>query len=344
MSQTPKVFISFSGKDQLKVRKLFSALEIQKVPVWDYSDDGQELPIAQNLGASLRAKIDSCEYFIAVISPNSIDENIGSDPHLEVRYAIDSGKTKDNRILPLLLDEPSDHWLSLYQELKRVLWIPFNDDGGEGFEDTIRRICEWLSATYIPASLTDPRVFFAKLFLEEFRGKELSNAQFAKLLKAMNGSASELLENDWSGVKEKTVFFLSLASQIAPHVHFHYPLIIKGLCELELGQVEDAERTFLQAAGSTSEVSPPLLPLGFAGLGHTYFSQQLFVESLRAFQQAVDIQPKDQPHDSYLQLFRSAHQIRRDSAGRENVGPFRRGPAIRGRATHGHSPQGRVKL
>lgn len=302
MSEKPEVFISFSGKDQRKVRQLFSALEIQNVLVWDYSDEGQELPIAQDLGASLKAKIDSCEYFIAVISPNSVDENIGSDPYLEVRYAIDSGKGKNNRILPLLLDAPSDQWLTLYEELKRVLWIPFKDDGAERFEDTIRRICDWLSAPYIPPSLKDPRVFFANLFLEELRGKTLNNAQFVKLLKGMNGSANELLMNDWSGVKEKTSFFLNLAAQIAPEVPFHYPLVIKGLCELELGQLEDAEQTFLHAANITYEVPPPLLPLGFAGLGHTYFSQQRFDKSLEAFQQAIDLQPQDQPHDSYLQF------------------------------------------
>jgi len=302
MSEKPEVFISFSGKDQRKVRQLFSALEIQNVPVWDYSDEGQELPIAQDLGISLKAKIDSSEYFIAVISPNSLDENLGSDPRLEVRYAIDSGKGRNNRILPLLLDDPSDQWLNLYEELKCIRWIPFNDGSEARFDDTVREICNWLAVPYTPSALTDPRVFFAKLFLEEIQSKKLKNAQFVKLLRGMNGSASELLMNDWRGVKEKTVFFLNLAAEITPEAPFHYPLVIKGLCELELGQLDDAEQTFLHAANLTYEVPPPLLPLGFAGLGHTYFCQQRFDKSLEAFQQAIDLQPHDQPHDSYLQF------------------------------------------
>src|ERR1044072_5653480 len=159
MSQPPKLFISFSSKDQAKVRRLFAALEIQQVSVWDYSDEGQELTLAHELRASLKAKIDSCEYFIAVISPNSLDEKIGRDPRFEVRYAIESGKAGNHRVLPLLLDSPPEQWLVLYEELQPLLRIAFNDDCEEHFEDTVRRICQWLSTPYKPTLLSDPRVF-----------------------------------------------------------------------------------------------------------------------------------------------------------------------------------------
>src|SRR5215211_2155051 len=96
-----RVFISFSGKDRPKIRKLFSALELQKSDVWDYSKAGQELPLANDLSDALKRKIDSCEYFIAVISASSIDETIGFDPRLEVQYAIESGKAESNRLLPV---------------------------------------------------------------------------------------------------------------------------------------------------------------------------------------------------------------------------------------------------
>src|SRR6266849_10449256 len=104
MSSQTKLFISFSSKDQVKIRSLFAALEIQGVKVWDYSDEGQELPVGSELRASLKASIDSYEYFIAIVSPNSIDQNLSHDPYFEVRYAIDSGKLKNKQLLPVLLD------------------------------------------------------------------------------------------------------------------------------------------------------------------------------------------------------------------------------------------------
>lgn len=298
MSQKPNLFISFSSRDQSKVRRLFAGLELQNVSVWDYSDAGHELPLAQDLKSSLKAKIDSCEYFIAVISPSSIDDKTGRDPRFEVRYAIESGKTNNNRVLPLLLDSPPDQWLSFYQELEAILRITFNDDSEERFEDTIRRICEWVSVVYIPSCLRDPRVFFSKLLLEEVHREQFENADFVKLLRVMNSCANKLLGEDWQGVKEKSILFLSLAHEIAPQAAFHYPLVIKGLCELQLNELEDAKQTFLQATTRQDLSSNPLLGLGFAGLGHTYASLELFDESLRAFQKAIELQPDDE----YLQF------------------------------------------
>src|SRR5262250_3045152 len=98
-----EVFVSFSSRD-VSVGKLFSALETQNVKVWDFSAPGQELPVGHQLSASLKAKIDECEYFIAVISPNSLDASIGPTPIFEVQCALSLGKLAKNRVLPLLLD------------------------------------------------------------------------------------------------------------------------------------------------------------------------------------------------------------------------------------------------
>ena len=167
MSHRPKLFISFSSKDQKEVRKLFSALELQKVEVWDYSDEGQELPLAHEVVDSLKERVDRCEYFIAIISPSTIDEQIGRYTRFEVNYAIECGKIQQKRILPVLLNNPAEQWMTLYDALTPILRIELNTNNPERFEDNIRRICEWLSVSYVPSLLRDPRVFFAKLLLEE---------------------------------------------------------------------------------------------------------------------------------------------------------------------------------
>lgn len=291
MSQAPKLFISFSSQDQNEVRKLFSALEIQNIKVWDYSDVGQELPLAHQVSDSLKQKIDQCEYFIAIISPNTIDEVIGKYTRFEVRYAIECGKHRQRRILPVLLNNPSEHWLNLYKELAPILRINLNTNNSERFEDTIRRICEWSSVSYIPSSLRDPRVFFAQLFLKEAENSQLENADFVQLMRIMNSCAGKLLAEDWKGVREKIVLFLNLVDEIAPDASFHYPLVIRGVCELQLGEWENARLTFLEATENQNIQSNPLIGLGFAGLGHTYFSLGDFQKSQDAFGKALEFLP-----------------------------------------------------
>ena len=310
MSGTPKLFISFSTADQQSVRKLFAALEIQNISVWDYSDEGRELPLAHELRASLKKRIDLCAYFLAVISPNSINENISRTSRFEVSYAIESGKAKDNTILPVLLHNPSDEWLSLFPELEPVLRITLDDETDERFEETIRRTCQWLSVAYTPSALKDPRVFFTKLFLEEVQSQRLKNADFVKLLRVMNSCASKVLKEDWKAAREKTTLFLSLAEETAPEASFQYPWVIKGICELQLKEFEAAEQTFLKATTIGDVSINPLLWLGFAGLGHTYASLNRFDKSLEAFQKAVELEPDPESvldpavntRDKYLQF------------------------------------------
>lgn len=308
MSETPKLFISFSSRDQVKIRKLFAALEIQEISVWDYSDQGQELILGRNLRASLTEKIDLCEYFVAIISPSSIDKDLSKAPYLEVRHAINSCKLANNRILPLLLDNPPSDWLRLYPELESILRINLEGGSEVPLEDAIRRICEWLSVSYAPSSLKDSRVFFTELFLQEIHGQQLGNADFVQLLRIMNSCAGKMLAEDWEGAKEKTNLFLGLVREMVPDARFHYPLVIKGVCELQLKNFKNAEKTFLEATTNHSTTSNPLLGLGYAGLGHTYAALERFDESLRAFQKAVE----QYGADEYL---RFNHQVAILSAG-----------------------------
>src|SRR5687768_10731801 len=109
MTASPSVFISFSERDNSTIRELFAGLGIQRVDFWDYGDAGQELHPGESLQPALAAKIDSSDYFVAIISANSINRTISNAPFFEVRYAIDSGKAND-RVIPLILDDPPAEW------------------------------------------------------------------------------------------------------------------------------------------------------------------------------------------------------------------------------------------
>jgi tetratricopeptide (TPR) repeat protein len=290
MSSSPTVFVSYSGKDLKPVQKLILALKFQNVNVWDYTDKGQELDLGRDKWDLFKKRIDECEYFIAVITANSIDDRIGVDPRFEVRYAIDSGKARQNRILPILINNPPDEWMNLYSEIAGVL-RPLSDNGDDAlFENNVRRICKWLDVRYELPSLK--RAFFGDLFLKEAQSFGLDMSPFLRLANIMNKGATKYLEKDWHGWKRSANLFLEMANDEVPNIEFLYPQIILGLAQLEIGELHEAEKTFLKVSKKEASLEN-LRGLGLAGLGHTYFLMERFEESLQFFEKALEIRPND---------------------------------------------------
>jgi tetratricopeptide (TPR) repeat protein len=289
MAISPKLFVSFSSKDQKEVRELFANLESQNIHVWDYSNYGQELPLAQRVDAALAERIDSCEYFIAVVSANSVDEDTGRYTHFEVQYAIKTGMVLQHRILPVLIvNNPPKTWGRAYKELETLLRIEINFNHQTSLEPAIRRICDYLKRPYIPPFLGNSRVFFSQSFLQEMERLDLSNAAYSKRMQIMNDCAEKVLHGEWAEAKRLASLFLMLCSYENPEVQFYYPQIIKGVCQLQLKEFGEAEQTFLQATRH-----PARDENSFGGLGHAYFCQQHYDEALSAFQQALELHPKD---------------------------------------------------
>lgn len=295
MTLSPRIFISFSSRDQNEVRKLFSALHHQNIEVWDYSDDGQELPLAHSIESSLRRKIDECDYFIAVISRNSIHEEIGKHTRFEVLYALEKELCKQNRILPLVIknsDNENIEWLNLYKDFKAVKWSEIDFASIESLEDGLREICNWLSVSYIPSSLREKKVFFAPLFLEEVETIGISNADFVQLMKVMNDCANYVLEENWEKARDRIRLFLMLAETVSPPVRFHYPIIVRGICEFQLNELELAKQTLSSLTQDPTCKNRRIMGLGLAALGQLYVAQEEYETALEFYEKAADFLPE----------------------------------------------------
>lgn len=333
MSNQPKLFISFSGKDQQKVRELISALILQDIEeIWDYSDEGQEISAAESITSSLAKKIDDCDYFIAVISPNSIDEQIGRFTRFEVNYAISCQKHTERKLLPLLLDNPSLEWLNIYPELSDIKGVDVDPANQHQFEEAIRQICSWLQVTHQNLAINDPRVFFAKYFNLEIGNIELKNSVFIKLRNFMNQCAKTVLDEVSNKISEDKLFekwnealdfitaFLQYAKLHAPTVQFYYPLILKGVFQLYTyspektrHRLDEAEQTFSEVINRLNFINDlyqyeesslkecidakSLLGFGFAGLAHTYYLMERFDEAFNNFEKAAKLLPDDKDID-----------------------------------------------
>lgn len=306
MSDRPKLFISFSGRDQHQVRRLMSDLLLQNVEeIWDYSDAGREIPAAQPINSYLTKKIDDCDYFIAVISPHSIDEYIGRFTRFEVEYAIRCGKHNDGKLLPVLLNYPPQEWVTIYPQLGKIKGIDVTAEKQNEFEEAIRQICGWLQIPYLNIPLNDPRVFFAKYFLSEIEKIKLKNSVFIDLLKLMNKCAvtilDEILNNcsdeelmkKWNEALDIVITFLNYANTYVPEIQFYYPLILKGVFQLYTNKLNDAEQTFSEAVNRRNLYDESLSAYGFAGLAHIYYLRGQFDEAASAFKKASELMPND---------------------------------------------------
>lgn len=305
MSESPGiVFISYSSKDQTEVNRLFSALELQEINACDLSIREQDLPLAREVRASLKEKIDSCEYFIAIVSPNSLDKKIGKYPQFEVDYAIESGKLERHKILSVLInDAPApESWGGAYSKLKQGKHINLNLSDEEKFEDSIDAICNWLSKEYMPSSILTDTVFVTRKSVKELNKILLANkektaplppAKFKELINVINECAREARRGEWEEVKLIVSWFLRKLKKISPEAQIYHPIIIKAGCELNLKQYENAEKMYLEATTNPAFSNSSLSWLGYAGLGHARSLMRRFDEAVEAFEQSLAFAARD---------------------------------------------------
>ncbi|HEY0048485.1 MAG TPA: TIR domain-containing protein, partial [Pyrinomonadaceae bacterium] len=303
MSDLPCVFISFSRADQKEVCLLISALDLQNIKCWDYSDLGQDIAAGRDIKSFLAAKIDSCEYFIAVISPHSLNEEMSAYPRFEVQYALESGRHSEEKLMPILLNKPQN-WQEIYPELNGIKWIEAASLNEDKLDDITCRICNSLNVKYIPPFLKDPKVFFAERFLREAEHLNLPIADFNKLTKYMNKCGQMVLEEKWEKAGKIVSSLLIEPALSTPGVKFYYPFILEGVFEIFSSQskegklrakgLETAERIFSEASEWQNIYDKSLLGLAFAGLGQVYFLTGRYNESVDAYRRALDYMPNDE--------------------------------------------------
>jgi hypothetical protein len=287
MASIGKLFVSFSSKDQQDVRRLFSAFREQNIDAWDYSEDGEGLPLGQPVLESLSRKIELCEFFIAIVSAHSTTAPTGRYTEFEVQTALRCGMLERRRILPVLLIGKAPHvWAGPYSTLEPLLRIDLDSSNQQQFEDAVRGMCEFLGAPYVPPFLNDPRIFFGRRFLAETSALQLSTSDFVQLMRIMNNCAQRVLDENWHEANDLITLFLEFSGFKNPGVQLQYPLIIKGVCELQLGRSEEAHWMFTQATRLGSNADKQVVGLGHAGLGHLYFRQGRFSDAVTEFKRA----------------------------------------------------------
>jgi len=115
-----KIFISYSRKDKLFVRKLNEAIDAADIDAWV---DWEGIPLSSDWMAEITAAIEGGDAFVFVISPDSLKSQVCQD---ELELGIKSNK----KIIPVLYREPEKRQ-KMHPKLASTNWVymrPRKDD------------------------------------------------------------------------------------------------------------------------------------------------------------------------------------------------------------------------
>ncbi|MGA1876182.1 MAG: tetratricopeptide repeat protein, partial [bacterium] len=174
-------------------------------------------------------------------------------------------------------------------KLRGYKYIEIDPDDPESYEDGIMEICSRLKRPYFPPFKSDSRLPLLDRFTGEIRDLNLSPHQYKGFGKVIEKFTTAFSQGDWLESENLISYFIKYFQYNIPNIQLYYPLVVKGVCELQLGRFVEAKETFSKAAQH-----PKADANSFGGLGHVYFRQQRYEEALARYEKALSISPGEE--------------------------------------------------
>lgn len=269
-----KCFVSFSSKDTDFVSKLLASLRLQEVEYWDYSDPVQDTPLGADLPSDLRRRIDGSDFFIAILTPASVDRQTGRFCIFEVVYA----RERQKPIIPVTL---SPHLPPLGTELSFLVgrkYLYFAAEFDQSYEEAFEKLCATIGASYVPPFLGDPRIIFAPRFDKEIRNLDFSREHRADLRQIIDEFTRAYSDESWSAAHDAITFFILAHKRWVKGVIPYYPTILLALCQMHQDKLLEAAETLNQLKGHPLEDENL-----WGALGQIAFVQENYRDSLDKF-------------------------------------------------------------
>ncbi|TSA36051.1 MAG: toll/interleukin-1 receptor domain-containing protein [Porphyromonadaceae bacterium] len=279
----PHFFISFSSRDLRYAREILAAIENQGISIWDYSDIIQSIELGQAFPDRLRLEIDRCSHLIFLISRNSIDPVIGRFCRYELEYVRGAGYQKNRKIIPVVADpdiNPSN--LAFPFDLIKDAFYLVLTDRPESIVKLTVKVCQLIDKQYIPPITAHSHLPFWEFFRREVFEMAHSNKYQVDLMMILG----EFNEN-YRQQNQKEAHFLithfinSCRYRIKSYTPF-YPIIVKAVCETELGLYSEALKSYHEAS-----VIQPYNQDVIGGMGTVLFKTQRYQEALECFEQIL---------------------------------------------------------
>lgn len=285
MNQT-RIFISFSSLDRDVVREFFYALKSQNLEVWNYSIKGEEIPPGKEISEYLKGQIDKTDYFISFLSCNSVSKETGRYPELELSYAISKGFLQRERIFPIMItDRKPEKLYNPFSELKGRLRFEINSDDKDLIDEITAQICRTIGCRYFPPLMSDYKIPFAERLETELKSlKDMPVSLYEELMTVVSKFIRQFKAKEKEASLSTINYFIALCSYKMPDSKIYYSYVLKGLCEIDLGDLQKGEETFgdLILREDRDENA-------FAGLGIIWFRQGKYEDALNAFKSSLSI-------------------------------------------------------
>lgn len=308
-----RVFLSFASEDMDFVLRLFTRLKQQDIEIWDYSDRNQEIALGQHISTALAQQIQLADYFLPVVSRNSVDIAKWYT-HYEVKIAL----TYSKPVYPILLEQrPPESWQGKYKHIQGIRYLIMNHQNDTDFEAKICTLCSYLDVRYRPPE-NDPYLLpLFKNFEKELdthlsEVKELHNKSlYEELVTTINKFNLFYSTGDWKNAHKTICYLITTLEFKTENAAFYYVTVVKGTCELQLGRWQEAEQTF-QKAGELPDADEN----AFGGLGNVYYSQQQYSKALKSYQKALDRCPEEQKTELHYNILLTAVEVLNSTARR----------------------------
>ncbi len=296
--ETYRVFISFSSKDIKFVREIMSGLKSQNIDFWDYSDEIQQIEAGDEITERLKKEIEKCDFFIPLVSKYSIDPKIGKFTWLEVDYAIQVGLLENKKIIPVeLITDVQLHYeyQGPYKNLENILHESFELGNVSSYIKMLKGICNRLNQLYIPQIKAHPRLPFWKLFRDEVIEMAHSNRSHVELMTILGEFNENFKNNNWQQSRFLISHFISTCQYKIPGYKIFYPLIVKAVCEQELGLIDEAWNSYLQA----DKIKPHDENI-YGGLGSICMQKRDFEKAEEYFRKSLEYCPVGKNRDERI--------------------------------------------
>lgn len=282
------LFISFSSRDQKIVRELMADLKHQGISFWDYSELIESIRPGNDIHRRLFDEIDRCDFFLAVISKNSVDESIGRFCIEEVDYARKNGFAGQGRFIPLMLkpDEPEslESPFDVFNDLMQIELLTGNN---RSWVEAVQRICLRLDIHYVPPVEAHSQMPFRDEFRKEVKAFAQSNSRHTGLLTLLGEFNRAFREGDYQHALFLISHFIQSCRYTVPDYHILFPFLVKGVCEALLGEPEAALESYREALRSD-----PDNPDALGGMGNAFFQLEEYQKAEEAFRHIIEKIPE----------------------------------------------------
>lgn len=281
-------FISFSTRNRPVVREIMAGLRSRNIAFWDYSDEEWSIDMTAMILSRLKEEIDRCDYFVAVVSKESLDPDIGHFTRLEVAYALQEKKLHlENRVLTIELEGiKSSDYAGPYLPLKDFMHyeLIWNEDKGKSilsFIGLMKRICRSVGVDYLPRISPHHRMPFWERFREEIRGFDHRMVSHIELMGNL-GEFNEFFKLKLFPEALKSIsHFIFTCEYTLPEYRLLYPWIVKGVTEQFLGKHREAIESFRKALETETDN-----PDALAGLGQAFRITGDYPSSVSCYEKA----------------------------------------------------------